>query len=570
MNFLNIKTCAPFFVLLVFMLLSLGFSEKFDKTTNCVYTDVAGVQTFEFICDPNKSAKEFFINDNPIYCNSNSGHSFYKERRHQIEFQNCHWGTLPVIFRWYKAVRQLNISSLGLEALRSKNFDYAENLLTLIASYNQLTEIPSSLFGDAKKISVVDISFNKINRIDPFAFDTENNITSLNLSNNLIGPIDNRTFGKLSRLEFLDLSCNLIANLSEGLFDELVQLKQINLVGNQLKEVKCTIFANSINLKTLDLTKNKLQIFDSNCVASEKTFAVFVDGNELKDLILSRNVSEINASANNITKIVIEQGLEHVIVFNISKNNVENVPEILSHLGSQLRILDVSDSTVGKLNVSTLEKFDNLEYLSLRNTSLSNIQYGTLHHQQKLRYLDLSNNDLKQINFMLLHWNSGQLEKFSIDGNHLSDLNNLTKANYPSLQYVSIDNNNFDCDYLSAIQQLWKRDGISIIFNPHLTYQLQNTATHINGIICYHGSVTSTMAVESSKQNDGKKVEPASAGSTWKIELLLLCIAVVLSCLLVVTIFKNFVPLYRKYLLPQRTVTEQVYYKPKIEEQSLI
>lgn len=568
MSIQNIKTCARLFIFLVFTL-SNGFSEKFEKTTSCVYTNVAGVETFEFICDPSKYAKEFFNNGNVIYCDSNSGHSFYKERRHQIQFQNCYLKTLPVIFMWYKAVRQLNVSSLGLETLRSKNFDYAVNLLTLIASHNQLTEIPSSLFDDATKISEVDFSFNKINRIDTFAFNAENNITSLNLSNNLIVEIDNRTFGKLSRLEVLNLSFNRMTTLSEGLFDELIHLKQLDLANNLLKQLKCSIFANSINLTILNLTRNKLQIFDSNCVQSENTFAVLVDSNELQNLILSQNVSEIHASANNITTIFIEQGLENLIVFNVSKNNVDNVPEILRHLGSQLRILDVSDSTVGKFNVSTLDKFDNLEHLSLRNTSLSNIQYGTFHHQQKLRYLDLSNNDLEKINFVMLHWSLGQLEKLYVDGNNLNDLNNLTKANYPSLQYISIDNNNFDCDYLSEIQHLWKNDGISIIFNPHITSQLQATTTHINGITCYHGSVASTMAIIENEQNGGTNVTDR-ADSMWKIEILLLCIAVVLSCLLVVTITKNFVPVFRRYRMPQTTANEQVYYKSKMDEQSLI
>lgn len=177
----NFRTCAQIFIFFV-CIFSEGVSEKYIKTTSCVYTSIAGFETFEFICEPKKTSKEFFNNSDYIYCDSDQGEkAFYKETRHEIRFRNCYWQRLPVIFEWYKAVRQLNVSSLGLETFQSNNFDYAENLLTLIASHNQLTEISSSLFEDAKKISDVDFSFNKINRINGSAFNSENQLTSLNI-----------------------------------------------------------------------------------------------------------------------------------------------------------------------------------------------------------------------------------------------------------------------------------------------------------------------------------------------------------------------------------------------------
>lgn len=232
------------------------------------------------------------------------------------------------------------------------------------------------------------------------------------------------------------------------------------------------------------------------------------------------------------------------------------------------------------MNVSTFESFDNLEYLSLRNTSLSNIQYGTFYHQQQLRYLDISNNDLKKINFSTLHWNLGQLERLHLDGNDLNDLSNLTRANYPSLKYVSIDNNNFDCDYLSDIQLQWHKDGISVVSNPHTVRGAKRSDTHINGLACYHNLIASTLSTDA-RNNSNKciselaPVEAANAGttetiSTGKIEFLLICIAIVLLCLLVISVIKKFNPLFKWNNLPETFPREPIYYRPASEQLLLL
>lgn len=342
----SIKTCAQIFILLVWVF-ARGLSETYDKTTKCVFTSIESVQTFEFICEPNKKPKDYFTHGYPILCDSVNGEDyFYKNFMHQIQLQNCHWKQLPVIFKWYKAVRLLNVSSLGLESLRSENFDNGKNLVTLIASHNQLTEIPSALFDDARGIIVVDMSFNKINRIDPMAFNTDNNITLLNLSSNLISEIHNQTFTKLSRLQTLDLSFNLMESIPDGLFDELIRLRHLSLGRNLLKQVKCSVFANLMNLKTLDLTRNELQVFNGECLHSDEVIALFVGSNELISLSLSGNCSEINASANKITKITIEGDIEYLTVFNTSNNNIENILHLIKRFSSTLRILDVSDSVI--------------------------------------------------------------------------------------------------------------------------------------------------------------------------------------------------------------------------------
>lgn len=543
--------CAPILIVLV-CILSTGLCAKYDHITKCVYTSVADFETFDFICEPQNQSTNFFDNnETEIFCDSDDGRKkFRKDSGHGIRFQNCSCKQLPDIFKSYTALRQLNVSSLGLERLRREYFDDAKNLSTLIASHNQLTDLSSSLLACSNKLSAADFSFNKIDRIDPFAFsNTESNITLLNLSHNSEIKMENRPFMKLFQLEVLDLSFNRMSHAPDRLFDELVNLSHLNLADNELQQLNCLLFAYLINLKILNLSRNKLQVFDSGFIGSAQSIVLLIEGNRLSNLMLSGNVSEINASANDIRKIVLE-GLDNMTVFNISKNNVENVTDVIKQLSSQLRILDVSDSTVGMLNIHTFAKFDHLEHLSLRNTSLSNIQYGTFHNQQKLLFMDLSDNDLKKIDFQMLHWNSGKLKTFYLGGNALDNLNNLTRVNYPSLQSVSIDGNNFDCGYLSGLLQLWKKDRISVVFSPHRQPDVHNSEPHINGIICHH-------------------VE-AGGYSFNKIETLLICIVVVLQCLLIVLVWKNCFPCFNCRSAPAGNATDKVYYQKLSERGELI
>lgn len=87
--------------------------------------------------------------------------------------------------------------------------------------------------------------------------------------------------------------------------------------------------------------------------------------------------------------------MEKLIVFNVSNNRIENIPEIIEYFGESMIDLNLSGNFVQKLNISTFTKLKNLETLSLRNTNLANIPYGAFHHQKNLLSLDISFNNLK-------------------------------------------------------------------------------------------------------------------------------------------------------------------------------
>lgn len=400
---------------------------------------------------------------------------------HKIKFRDCSLKRLPVIFRWYTAIRILDVSNTDLEVVLGRNFEYAENLVFLNASHNQIEELPSSLFTDSKNIEFIDFSFNKIKRIDPMVFDPVNNLKTLDLSNNSIEIIDVRLFKNLVHLKKLNLSTNSIENIESELFRGLNNLEVLWLHSNRLKTMSCDHFADISALKSLKLQFNQLRNFNSSCIRGDQLSTINVSNNKLVNFTLPANIKEVDASCNEI-RFLSTKKLRYTTIFNVSRNHIENIPEIIRSLNAELIELDVSDNAVGKLNISTFAKFKNLQVLGLRNANLSNIQYATFHHQNKLRILDISGNKLKRINFEMFSPMDQTLEILNVGGNMLKNFENINIFNFPSLRQVDVGDNNFTCEYLWQFLHSLRRkhltNGIDLQFSD------ENTVSHINEIEC--------------------------------------------------------------------------------------
>lgn len=450
-------------------------SLNYEFTTGCNLDKVS----IKFICELGRPQRYYFA-DTKIKCYEGPLLvSVNPPKFHEMAFQNCQFHRMPNIFQNYTNLKQLNISHIDLQQIRAPNFEGARSLSTLIASHNELTEILSSVFSNAKELRTVDLSHNQINRIDPFAFDESQHLTDLNLSHNNLSTLDNRTFSTLPNLERLNLGYNLFEVIENVLFDNLQRMKILNLNQNRLHRLPCPIFSQLKSIELLNLTENNLGAFNTSCVQSEKSFAVFIGQNRLVHLILSPNLSEIHAANNIIKWISIDLHLQNITILDLANNSIGNIPEIISHLSPSLHALNVSDNSVHKLNVSTFGQFVHLVHLSLRNTNLSNIQFGTFHHQRKLLSLDISKNDLKKINFAVFWRNFEILETLHLNENNLTEVDGLNRMNFPKLKAFNICGNLFKCEYLVKFLKQWEHVHLISLKNA------STDRTHVDGIDCY-------------------------------------------------------------------------------------
>lgn len=480
------KSPALIFVVLIVFMVSEVTAEKYEHITDCIL-DTFHPNSVTFICDPSKAPIEF-VNQNEISCRFYQPlpNAIVKENGlPKISFRNCHSLQLPMLTQWNRAVQLLDIESVDLKEIKSKDLEYASDLATLDASNNLLAVIPSSLFRYSTKMSKVNFSANKIIAIDPMAFENASNLNSLDLSHNLIEDIDNRTFANLYQLELLTLSYNLIRNIQSGLFDDLNKLKSLMLSNNLIAQLECSVFANLISLEAFHVEENNLQEFNSTCFQSPHDIFLSIDGNQLMSLMLPQKIGNFFASANRLKRINVQRDLQNVFIFNVSQNRIENIPELLNLMGSNLKVLDVSDSPVGALNSSTLAKFSKLAILKLRNTSLSYIANDAFRYQHELSSLDISYNNLKTIDSGIAEWNLRYLQFLHLDGNMLENLNDFSRANFNTLRYLSINNNSFSCGYLTGFLRQLDNEHISTRMPGFLSDGQYNQS---DGIACYNES----------------------------------------------------------------------------------
>lgn len=489
------RTSILFIVL--FVLIRQTTSEKYEHITDCIL-DAYQRDVIKFVCDPSKSPIKF-DNQSEIYCRyyQTLPESTVKENGLQkISFHNCRLQQLSVLVKWNRAMQSLDIKSTDLQEIDSDSFEYANELSILDASENELVVLPSALFRYSKKISRVNFSSNKITTIDPMTFENASNLRFLDLSKNLIRKIDSRTFTKLYQLESLELSGNLIGELPDGLFDDLRKLKFLMLSKNSISQLQCSLFAHLVSLDALYVMDNNLQEFNSSCIQSDNNIFLHIESNHLTNLTLLRNMRDVYASNNRLKWITVEQNIDLDMLYslNVSNNRIENIPQVLPHLGSNLRQLDVSGNPLGGMfNSSTLAKFKKIFILSLRNTNLSRIANDAFRDQRDLISLNLSNNNLTKIDFGMTDWNLESLQFLSLDNNRLERLDNFDRIKLPALRFLSINNNRFSCGYLTGfLNQLTARE-ISTkmpgtVLDENAVDENAVDGQTVDGVSCYNDS----------------------------------------------------------------------------------
>lgn len=188
-----------------------------------------------------------------------------------------------------------------------------ESLQVLIASNNNMTIIPSSLFDRAQNLSVIDFSHNEIEEIP--IFENKNlTLKEFDLSDNKISHVGTETFNQFKQLEKLVLSENRIQTINITAFAKIEQLKELLLDHNQIKQFECT---NLTKLEKVNLAHNQL---------TQINFA-----------LLSRNLEVLNVEANNLTELgaIADDSFKNMSSFSAFGNQIpcENVIKMCQKFG---------------------------------------------------------------------------------------------------------------------------------------------------------------------------------------------------------------------------------------------
>ena len=272
-----------------------------------------------------------------------------------------------------ECLRSLNVSNTRLQGPLPPSLGYCVNLVEIIASQNQITNIDCissmtellilnfsnnlivTLGNLPKKLMRVDLSNNKLNEMSG-SFSTLIHLENLDLSNNKISTI-NCSLKEIRPLRTLNLRRNQLTEIpilpSNGVLDTILfgsnQLKELNsrcisgsvntlnildLSGNKLRGLPHDLGMLG-NLKTLDFTNNDLTGLPSSIGWIRSLDRLLLDGNAIRSI--RRNI--LASGAEGIKKYLRSRGPKHeslrMELAQVDDNEVVDVNRQRQHLGER-------------------------------------------------------------------------------------------------------------------------------------------------------------------------------------------------------------------------------------------
>lgn len=316
----NVKLVNLNVVLLSILVVFVLASTTYERISYCYfYQDLYGYDvTLE--CAEIDNAGQIFPSHHRIVCtdkNSQYIRDILLKDIREVNFRNCEFVEFKQkYFKIFNDLPTFNTSDVGLEKLQIVDLEGAHLLRSFIASNNRLTEIPSRLFTNAKKLKYTDLSNNSIYRIDPLAFDGVQHLQTLNLSHNQINQLDQHwliqtglltldlshnnltilnehafDIDTFTDLTHLNLSFNQFGNLKIGTFAYLTNLEFLSLRHANISSIQLGTFAHQHKIRELDLSENRLIEFNFNLFLPvlHDLKSLFLNGNQLSDLRSFRN-----------------------------------------------------------------------------------------------------------------------------------------------------------------------------------------------------------------------------------------------------------------------------------------
>lgn len=428
-----------------------------------------------------------------------------------------------------KKLKMLNLQNNLIESIDNDTFKENEEIMTLNLQNNPIHRFDSNIFSLLVRLSAVHILYDNPTEIDitsigsplqfefvfdddnedQFALQIKNETKRIHFTNeifskvryfNISGDQLNNTVRVIDQLgplvETLDTSSNYLGELSAQTFKKFDNLKYLNVENTQISSINSgfvQFLNNNEKLEILNLNHNSIE--KGNCElflfgANSSKLEIIIENIDLNCLTDSFQIDTENENTTeshvNVTERIVGSLFKNQSFIKFTGNKLQGFMDTIALLVPSIRSLDLSSSFVGQINTTTFERLNNLQYLNLSNSNLTNFGFKSFYHQKKLRVLDISYNRLKKINFTPFLSNFKELHTLNIEGNSLSELDTVTRVNFPTLSTLGISKNQFSCEYLGQFLANWQ--------SLHLINNASNKI-NVNGIDCYHDEYDNTLNV---------------------------------------------------------------------------
>ena len=206
-------------------------------------------------------------------------------------------------------VKDLNLSSTNLTALKENDFLNLDKLTSLDLSDNQLSRLPEDVFSPLASLEKLSLSSNRLTTLPPQVFTGLSELQTLNLHDNRLNELPEDVFSRLDTLRMLSLNGNSLTALPADAFADLNQLRILALHDNRLSGLPLEAFSSLGNLDELFLSGNSLTALPAGVFGGlDKLRILELHDNQLDQLprsIFSRlaSLEELSLSSNRLTAL---------------------------------------------------------------------------------------------------------------------------------------------------------------------------------------------------------------------------------------------------------------------------
>lgn len=296
------------------------------------------------------------------------------------------------------SLRVLHIVDHAVGSLNSSTLDTFPNLYWLTLHNSSLVEFDFGALKYPEKIEQLHISFNHLKRLKNIKL----------LSN-------------FERLETFKTAENQLTNVAE-LIDALpISIQSLDLSGNDVGQLNATTFERFTNLARLRLDNAKLSFTDCDPFENLPLHSLDISNN---------NLNYLNFSL--LSKTLYRTGR-----FSAVNCQINNISDVILHLGPELKVLSLSENNVGDPNEG----------------GTFNIPLDSFQHQTKMISLNVSYCHLSKFDIRAL---PKTLWSFDVTGNDLTEMKNLERTLLPELTHMSLRKNQFSCEYLTRVMKEWQ------------------------------------------------------------------------------------------------------------------
>ena len=296
----------------------------------------------------------------------------------------------PQSFHGLSQIGRVTLNKNYLTSIQSGTFLGLESMVVLEIADNELQEIAGDAFDDLRLLLFVGLNKNKLQSIRPGTLKNQAILLGLDMSDNYLTELPSDIFAGFLTLHIFLVDRNNLTTLQPNMFDYpgLARLWWLYLDDNNLNQILPGTFTGLDELYRLHLNGNNLSVLEPG---------IFVDIPTLYDLTLSRNhLHDLQGDAfqgldtlylleledNNIRHLDfnIFTTLEELILLQLANNEIDaldfpkhSAEDISMILLPRLKILELTNNSIDKINGDILEKMPNLKVFHLRNNGLKKV-----------------------------------------------------------------------------------------------------------------------------------------------------------------------------------------------------